>query len=116
MFDIAFSEFFLFAVIALIILGPSRLPQAIRTMSLWLGRIRRTYNNIRLEIDQEVGIDEVRKQLHNEQILAEMKDLQQEARQFHNEIRDVSQATLSRDENVYTERPPAQDEPTKSDG
>lgn len=113
MFDIAFSEFFLFAVIALIILGPSRLPQAIRTMSLWLGRIRRTYNNVRLEIDREVGIDEVRQQLHNEQILAEMKDLQQEARQFRNEIRDVSQVTLSQDENVYTERPPAQDEPDK---
>ena len=115
MFDIAFSEFFLFAIIALIILGPSRLPQAIRTMSLWLGRIRRTYNNIRLEIDQEVGIDEVRRQLHNEQILAEMKDLEQEAKQFRNEIRDVSQVTLPEDENIYTERTPPQGESTKSD-
>lgn len=73
MFDIGFSELLLIAVVALVVMGPQRLPQAMRTLALWLGRARQMFNNLRRELDHEIGMDEVRRQLHNEQILRELK-------------------------------------------
>ena len=64
---------------ALIILGPTKLPELARTLGLWFGRIRRTFNNFKLEFEREVGMDEIRQQLHNEKIMAEMKSLEHEA-------------------------------------
>lgn len=74
MFDIGFAELLVIAVLGLLILGPERLPGAIRTTSLWLGRLRRSFNDIRTEIEKEVGADEIRRQLHNESILASLKE------------------------------------------
>lgn len=73
MFDIGFSELLLIAVVALVVMGPQRLPQAMRTMALWLGRARQMFSNLRRELENEVGMDDVRRQLHNEQILRELK-------------------------------------------
>jgi sec-independent protein translocase protein TatB len=43
MFDIGFSELVLVGVVALVVLGPERLPGAVRTASLWIGRIKRSF-------------------------------------------------------------------------
>jgi sec-independent protein translocase protein TatB len=45
------------------------LPGAIKTIGLWIGRLRRSFNNIKREIEQEVGADEIRRQLRNEDIM-----------------------------------------------
>jgi sec-independent protein translocase protein TatB len=74
MFDIGFTELLVIAVLGLLILGPERLPGAIRTSSLWLERLRRSFNDIRSEIEKEVGADEIRRQLHNESVLASLKE------------------------------------------
>lgn len=80
MLDIGFLELLVVATLTLLILGPERLPSVLRTMGLWVGRIRRAYNNIRTEIDREIGMDEVRQQLHNEQVLAEMKAIEKDVK------------------------------------
>jgi len=69
MFGIGFSELLLVGLVALLVLGPERLPSAARTAGLWLGRFRRAFNNIRQEVEREIGADEIRRQLHNEAIL-----------------------------------------------
>lgn len=74
MFDIGFAELLLIAVLGLLVLGPERLPTAVRTISLWLGRLRRSFTSIRQEIEREVGADEIRRQLHNESIMASLED------------------------------------------
>ena len=74
MFDIGFLELLLISIIGLMVLGPERLPGAIRTGSLWLGRLKRSFNNIRSEIEREVGADEIRRQLHNEAIMDTFKE------------------------------------------
>lgn len=86
MFDISFAELFLISVIALLILGPQRLPEVLRTVGLWMGRMRRIYNNVRQEIDREVGMDDIRRQLHNEQITAELKQVEAEAKALKRDI------------------------------
>ncbi|MDP3814970.1 Sec-independent protein translocase protein TatB [Pseudomonas sp.] len=69
MFDIGFSELLLVGVVALVVLGPDRLPGAVRTASLWIGRIKRSFLSLKQEVEREIGADEIRRQLHNEQIL-----------------------------------------------
>ena len=86
MFDISFPELMVFGVIALVILGPQRLPEVMRTLGLWLGRMRRIYTNVRQEIDREVGMDDIRRQLHNEQITQELKAVESEAKSIKAEV------------------------------
>lgn len=69
MFGIGFSELLLVGLVALLVLGPERLPGAARTAGLWIGRLKRSFNSIRYEVEREIGADEIRRQLHNEQIL-----------------------------------------------
>ncbi|MGI0118756.1 Sec-independent protein translocase protein TatB [Zooshikella sp. RANM57] len=76
MFDIGFAELLLIAIIGLIVLGPERLPHAIRTVTLWVGRIRRGFTAMKSEIEREVGADEIKRQLHNERIMDELKQAQ----------------------------------------
>ena len=73
MFDIGFSELLLVGVIGLLVLGPERLPGAVRTASLWIGRIRRQFHEIKTEVEREIGADEIRAQLRNEQILDDLR-------------------------------------------
>lgn len=76
MFGISFGELLLVGLVALLVLGPERLPGAARTAGLWIGRLKRSFNTIKQEVEREIGADEIRRQLHNEHILA----LEQEAR------------------------------------
>lgn len=69
MFDIGFTELLLVGLVALIVLGPERLPGAARTAGLWIGRIKRSFLSIKTEVEREIGADEIRRQLHNENIL-----------------------------------------------
>lgn len=69
MFDIGFSELLLVGLVALLVLGPERLPGAARTAGLWVGRIKRSFLSIKTEVEREIGADEIRRQLHNENIL-----------------------------------------------
>lgn len=63
MFDIGFAELMIIGVVALIVIGPERLPDAVRTASAWLNRIRRGFNDIKQEVQQELHNDAVMKDL-----------------------------------------------------
>ena len=92
MFDIGFPEFFLAAVVTLLVLGPERLPAALRTLGLWVGRLRRSYYNAKTEIEREIGMDEVRRQLHNEQVMADVARVEREVRAVGTDTDGVSPA------------------------
>ena len=74
MLDIGGLELLLIAVVALLVIGPERMPEALRTLGLWLGRLRRSLTSVKNEIEKEIGMDEVRRQLHNESVMAELED------------------------------------------
>lgn len=80
MFGISFSELLLVGLVALVVLGPERLPGAARTAGLWVGRLKRSFNAIKQEVEREIGADDIRRQLHNEHILS----MEQEARRILN--------------------------------
>ena len=66
MFDIGFSELLLFGAIALIVLGPEKLPQAARTAGQWYAKFRRTVATLQSEIEAELDLAETRKQMQLE--------------------------------------------------
>ena len=61
MFEVGFSEIALIAVVALIVLGPERLPKVARTLGHLLGRARGYANQVKQDIDREMQMDELRK-------------------------------------------------------
>ena len=61
MFDIGFSEMIVIAVIALVVLGPEKLPRVARTAGHLLGRMQRYVNDVKADINREIELDELRK-------------------------------------------------------
>ena len=80
MFGISFSELLIVGLVALLVLGPERLPGAARTAGLWIGRLKRSFNAIKREVEREIGADDIRRQLHNEHIL----QMEEEAKRILN--------------------------------
>ncbi len=78
MFDIGFAELLLIAVVILVVMGPERLPQTVRSLSLWVGRARQTFTAAKRELEREVGMDDIRQQLHNEKILRDIESSKEE--------------------------------------
>lgn len=64
MFDIGFAELLLIAAVSLLVIGPERLPGAIKTASVWLGRLKRSYNDVKREVELE---------LHNNEVMENLK-------------------------------------------
>ncbi|WP_419533052.1 Sec-independent protein translocase protein TatB [Endozoicomonas sp.] len=89
MLDIGFTELLLVAVIALVVLGPERLPQAIRTTAYWVGKIRRSFQSVKEELEREIDADGIKQQLHNEAV---MKELNKTREQFQSQINDLKKS------------------------
>lgn len=87
MFDISFLELLVIAVVALVVLGPDRLPDAIRTSALWIGRAKRSFNKAKAEIEQQLNTDEIRRQLHNESILSDIEEARRKAEELIKDTR-----------------------------
>lgn len=66
MFDVGFSELLLLAIVALVVLGPEKLPHAARIAGAWVARIRRTISTMQTEIEREVASQEVRQALEKQ--------------------------------------------------
>lgn len=67
MFDIGFSEIFLIAVVALLVLGPERLPKAARFAGLWVRRARAQWYSVKSELETELADDELKRSLQRTQ-------------------------------------------------
>ena len=61
MFDVGFSEIFVIALVALIVIGPERLPKVARTLGHLFGRMQRYVNDVKADISREMELEELRK-------------------------------------------------------
>ena len=80
MFDIGFAELLLIGVVGLLVVGPEQLPGAVRNALAWTNRFRRSFDQIRTE---------VRRELHNDEIVQKLKAESQELEQ---QVRDTTQS------------------------
>lgn len=65
MFDVGISELALIGVVALVVLGPERLPKAARMAGALLRRLRGSWNSLRVELEREVAADELKRSLRD---------------------------------------------------
>ena len=90
MFDIGFAELIVIGVVALLVVGPERLPETVRTASLWLNRIRRGFNDIKREVQQE---------LHNDSVMQELRktgeELKQDAAAIQQDLKNTAEITTN---------------------
>ena len=61
MFDVGFSELIVIAVLALVVIGPERLPAVARTVGAMLGRAQRYFNSVKAEVNRELQLDELKR-------------------------------------------------------
>jgi sec-independent protein translocase protein TatB len=95
MFDIGYGELLLIAIVALLVLGPDKLPGALRTAGLWISRLRRSFDRVRAEIEQEVGADDIRRQIHNEMMLDQAREIRREIEAAAKEMKDGVQPPIA---------------------
>ena len=112
MFDIGFAELLLIGVVGLLVIGPEQLPGAVRTTLAWINRFRRSFDQIRTE---------VRRELHNDEILQNLKTesqaLEQQIRagstSVEQEVQSLTQLTTATTDH-HDSAPPPTDEPDHS--
>ncbi|MDD1783524.1 Sec-independent protein translocase protein TatB [Enterovibrio sp. ZSDZ35] len=90
MFDIGFWELILIAVVGLVVLGPERLPVAIRNVSRWIGAARRMAGSVRDELEQELKIQELQDNLKKAEQMG-MKNLSPELQQSVDELKKAAE-------------------------
>ena len=89
MFDIGFWEILLILVLALVVIGPERLPSAARKAGFFVGKARRYIEGVRSEVESELDVSEFKRMLHNQEV--QINELQQQLKKGVDDIKpDVS--------------------------
>jgi len=93
MFDIGFSEIVVIAVVALIVIGPERLPKTARMLGHLFGRLQRYVNEVKADINREMELDELRRLKQEVKGAASEfeRSVQSVASDFHSGVRNVEQ-------------------------
>ncbi len=101
MFDVGFSELVVIALVALIVIGPERLPKVARTVGILLGRLQRYVNDVKSDINREIQLDEL-KQLP-EQVTNQTRDFESSLTQEMRSVEDSLNQTIAPPENLAPE-------------
>ncbi|MDT3486553.1 Sec-independent protein translocase protein TatB [Stenotrophomonas maltophilia] len=106
MFDIGFSELLVIAVVALVVLGPERLPKAARFAGLWVRRARNQWDSVKQELERELQAEEIKRQMQD--VRQGMQDTENQLRASGEAIRrEAQQAQQQGDDLVQNVRAPA---------
>jgi sec-independent protein translocase protein TatB len=87
MFDIGLSEILIVAIVALVVLGPERLPKAARLAGFWVRKARAQWYTVKAELESEMADEELK-----ESLKASMADLQQTLNSHQSDLRHEMQA------------------------
>ena len=104
--DFGGLELLLILVVSLLVLGPEKLPEAARSLAKFLAKWRLTFNRIKTDVETEIGMEDIRRELHNEEVMREIGRIEAEVSEidkFGNNK--VSSSDESTEENNTTERP-----------
>lgn len=109
MLNIGFSEILLFGIIALVVLGPEKLPIAVRTAGRWYAHIRRLVTNVQRDIEQELQLTEMREHMQKEldRIKSMEHNMQQQLDQMHDDLAELNPNAASHDTHYQIRLPEA---------
>lgn len=98
MFEFSSGELLVIAVVALVVLGPERLPKAARFIGMWVRKARNQWNSVRDELERELAAEELKRELKTaqdnlrkaeEEIRQQTTEAQQDFQQARDDVRDV---------------------------
>ena len=107
MFDVGFSELIVIGIVALVVIGPERLPKVARTAGHLLGRLQRYVNDVKADINREMQLDELRKL---------QADMQESARDLGRNLNTEIQSIKSTVEGAESSAPPISEPEPASNG
>lgn len=91
MFDIGFSEIALIAVVALLVLGPERLPKVARTAGALMRRARNSWQDVRSEIERELAAEDLKRTINETRSAADVRaDVRAAASDIESSVRDAT--------------------------
>ena len=95
MFDFSLGEMLVVALVALVVLGPERLPKAARFAGLWVRRARAQWHSVRTELEQELASEELKRSLQEgRQVLVDTRSqLQDSLHDAHSHLQELSEHT-----------------------
>ncbi|MDR5610403.1 Sec-independent protein translocase protein TatB [Arsenophonus sp.] len=91
MLDIGFSELLLVMIIGLVVLGPERLPIAVKTVAGWIRALRSLVANVQHELSQELKLQELQETLRKAEEKAQLQTLSPELKQSMEELRESTE-------------------------
>ncbi|UUS58082.1 MULTISPECIES: Sec-independent protein translocase protein TatB [unclassified Acinetobacter] len=109
MLNIGISELLVFSIIALIVLGPEKLPEGIRFAGKWYGKVKRLISNVQTDIDRELRMSELREEMQKEmqriqhleaRMQAQMNELQQTQHPIEQTAQKQQEAVLPDNKNL----------------
>ena len=86
MFEIGFQELFLLGAIALLVVGPERLPGLARTVGVWVGKAQRLVGQVRADVEREIRAEELRQSMKEFSPTAALSDMRKEVEEFAGEV------------------------------
>lgn len=87
MFEIGFWELIVVGVVALVVVGPEKLPGLARTAGLWVGKARRMIADVKADVDRELQLEELKQSFRQQANLTDLKDLSEEVKSLREDIR-----------------------------
>ena len=93
MFDVGFSELIVIGLVALIVIGPERLPGVARTVGHLLGRLQRYVNDVKSDINREIQLDELKKL--QDQVTSQARDMEREVNDQLNAVENSLNASIA---------------------
>ena len=103
MFDISFGELALCFIVALVVLGPEKLPKVARTIGRWAGQARGYMRNLSSELERETEFMDIKRQLEDAQ-----RELRKAGAEAEREARSVGELAARRD---LMKPPPSSSQP-----
>jgi len=94
MFDVGLLELLLVGIVALLVVGPERLPKLARTAGMWLGRGRRFISSVKDDIDRELKADELRSILEKQKQNNPLHEIVEDTKKDFEQIKAETQAAV----------------------
>ncbi|HHH13342.1 MAG TPA: twin-arginine translocase subunit TatB [Thiolapillus brandeum] len=94
MFDVGFFELLLLGVVALLVIGPERLPKVARTAGMWIGRGRRILQSVKADIEQELRAEELKRILKEQAASTPVHEILEEGRSTLDEVKKETESVV----------------------
>jgi sec-independent protein translocase protein TatB len=95
MFDVGFWELMMIGVVALVVIGPERLPGVARTTGKWVGKIRRFVGDVKADIDQELKAEELKRILDVQRSNKPLQEIIDSSTASLNDVKKETESILS---------------------